>query len=465
VFPLTRSTSRSRFFGLPFSPLQLFAAGEQGAWYDPSDLSTLFQNAAGTTPVTAVEQPVRLMLDKSGRGNHATAPSDAARPVLRGRVNLLERTEDFANAYWSVFQTTVTANATTAPNATLTADKLIETNSSGAHFIQRDITVVSGVNYTASVYFKKAERTFARLRLGTATNGGTQIGDLRIDLTTETVAAGTTPVGTSYSVTSVGNGWVRAELTVAASGTTLNFLPAILFDGSTNNYQGDGTSGIFIWGADLRVTNDGVNLPPYQRVTTSTDYDTAGFPLYLAFEVDDLMTVDSLVSGTSYFEGANAPFTVFAGARRNTTGAALALLNWSDNANATASDNDQVSLVFLAATNQVVGGIREYVPPSADKNAVAGTNAAPATHVITWDRTSTNGVVRLNGVAGTAVDQTQPAIGLALATIGAQRRGSNPDIGSYLNGRLYSLIIRGAASSAAQIAAAESWVNGKTRAY
>ena len=49
---------------LYFSPLSLFQAGEQGAWYDPSDLSTLFQDSAGTTPVTAVEQPVGLMLDK-----------------------------------------------------------------------------------------------------------------------------------------------------------------------------------------------------------------------------------------------------------------------------------------------------------------------------------------------------------------------------------------------------------------
>jgi len=42
----------------------LFVSGQQGVWYDPSDFSTLFQDAAGTTPVTAVEQPVGLMLDK-----------------------------------------------------------------------------------------------------------------------------------------------------------------------------------------------------------------------------------------------------------------------------------------------------------------------------------------------------------------------------------------------------------------
>ncbi len=48
-----------------FSPASLFLAGEPGAWYDPSDLSTLYQDAAGTTPVTAVGQTVGLVLDKS----------------------------------------------------------------------------------------------------------------------------------------------------------------------------------------------------------------------------------------------------------------------------------------------------------------------------------------------------------------------------------------------------------------
>ena len=67
----------------------LFAASEPGAWYDPSDLSTLFQDSAGTTPVTAVEQPVGRMLDKSGRGNHATQSTTTKRPVLSRRVNEL----------------------------------------------------------------------------------------------------------------------------------------------------------------------------------------------------------------------------------------------------------------------------------------------------------------------------------------------------------------------------------------
>ena len=71
----------------------LFSAGEQGAWYDLSDFSTMFQNAAGTIPVTTVGQAVGRILDKSGRGNHATQTTDTKRPVLQqdasGRYYLL----------------------------------------------------------------------------------------------------------------------------------------------------------------------------------------------------------------------------------------------------------------------------------------------------------------------------------------------------------------------------------------
>lgn len=55
---------------------------DNGVWFDPSDMSTLFQDAAGTIPVTAVGQPVGKVLDISGNGNHATQPITAARPTL-----------------------------------------------------------------------------------------------------------------------------------------------------------------------------------------------------------------------------------------------------------------------------------------------------------------------------------------------------------------------------------------------
>lgn len=69
--------------GVRFNPAYLFSSSEPGAWYDPSDLTTLFQNAAGTTPVTAAGQPVGRILDKSGRGNHATQATAASRPTYQ----------------------------------------------------------------------------------------------------------------------------------------------------------------------------------------------------------------------------------------------------------------------------------------------------------------------------------------------------------------------------------------------
>lgn len=68
---------------LEFNPLSLFKDDKQGVWYDPSDKSTLFQDVAGTVPVTKDGDPVALMRDKSGNGNHATQTVSAARPIYK----------------------------------------------------------------------------------------------------------------------------------------------------------------------------------------------------------------------------------------------------------------------------------------------------------------------------------------------------------------------------------------------
>lgn len=69
------------------SILDFFAHGESGLWYDPSDLLTLFQDSAGTIPVTGPGQPVGLMLDKSGNGNHAVQSVDSKRPILQQDID------------------------------------------------------------------------------------------------------------------------------------------------------------------------------------------------------------------------------------------------------------------------------------------------------------------------------------------------------------------------------------------
>lgn len=82
-----------------FQPSTLFGTGEQGLWFDPSDMSTMFQDSAGTTPVTAADQVVGLIRDKSGNGNHAIQATAANKPILRNTGALwwleFDGTDDF----------------------------------------------------------------------------------------------------------------------------------------------------------------------------------------------------------------------------------------------------------------------------------------------------------------------------------------------------------------------------------
>lgn len=66
----------------PFDLASLFPPGVAAIWIDPSDLATMSQDIAGTVPA-AVDAPVGRIADKSGRGNHATQATAAARPMLR----------------------------------------------------------------------------------------------------------------------------------------------------------------------------------------------------------------------------------------------------------------------------------------------------------------------------------------------------------------------------------------------
>lgn len=85
-----------------WTPTDLFVSGEQGAWYDPRDMSTLWQDTAGTVPVTADGQTVARMDDKSGLGRHMTQATAGSRPTFRDSGGVrwlqLDGTDDFLTA-------------------------------------------------------------------------------------------------------------------------------------------------------------------------------------------------------------------------------------------------------------------------------------------------------------------------------------------------------------------------------
>jgi hypothetical protein len=66
-----------------WTPANLFINSEPGAWYDPSDLATLFKDTGAADPVTADGDSVAVMQDKSGLNDHMIQGDPAKRPVYR----------------------------------------------------------------------------------------------------------------------------------------------------------------------------------------------------------------------------------------------------------------------------------------------------------------------------------------------------------------------------------------------
>jgi hypothetical protein len=572
---------------LPFSPIALFANGEQGWWYDPSNFATLFQDSAGTTPVTAVEQPVGLQLDlsqglvlgpelvtngdfsdgstgwtldaaatvsggtlnistaislvvasqsfsltagkmyevratctsrtsgaagigtKTGAtvsaftitaagdyrayifagtandgirvfstgagftgsidnisvkelpGNHRFQSTSANRPVVSARVNLLTKTEQFEDAVWQragvnrqilPFGSGSVVNATTAPNGTTTADLVVPNTTSAVHYVGSQANTSAAGTYKIICYAKPSGYSWILLQLGSGGNGaGTyfnvstgQIGSNRV--------YGTGFSASSPDITPVGDGWYLCEVVVTAT-AALGYADIVFSNGNGDanlTFAGNGTSGIFIWGADFRPTNQGVNLPAYQRVNTSTDYDSTGFPVYIKPNGSNQFMQTNSINFT-----ATDKMTVWQGVRKLTnTGQFIHELSASLGAN-----NGTFSLEIFTDT-------KIYA-------ASRGTNTADvATGVLS---------TTLTAVTTTQADISAPQILLRLngaqvaqstATQGTGNYGNYPAYfymrGGTLfpfNGNDYGSIARGAASTAAQITNGEAYINTLTKAY
>lgn len=160
--------------------------------------------------------------------------------------NLILQSQTFDNASWTKTAISVTANVTAAPDGTVTAEKIIESATTANHGIYQNITVVANVPHTFSIYAKAVERSWLLINAYT-TNSAL----VYFDLTNGTV--GSVASGVTASIQSVGNGWYRCFVT--RTPTTTVFEPNV--QTSTGNgissYAGDGTSGLFVWGAQLSV--------------------------------------------------------------------------------------------------------------------------------------------------------------------------------------------------------------------
>lgn len=390
---------------------------------------------------------------KSLAGNHATQATSTQRPTyginpITGTRNLLTYTEQFDNAIWSKTRSTISANSATAPDGSLTADKLVEDTTAASNHYVASLGQNIGAGGVFTIYAKAAERTKIGIRESSATGAyGT------FNLATGSVIDSGS--ATNVTATSVGSGWYRLQVAYSSS-SNVNFAIFILTDAYTTGnpnlftYTGDGTSGLYIWGAQLEL---GSTATAYQKVVSQYEVTEAGVQSvsYLAFDgVDDGMVTNTITPAIDKVQ-------VFAGVRKLSDAAVGVIAEMST----TTFNNGAFLLQGPSST------LTTYLWRSCGtSNATLSFNvSAPTTNVITGigNISGDFAALRING-AQVVQDTTDQGTGNYLAYplyIGRRGGSSLP-----FNGRIYSLITRfGTNLTDGQITSTESWVNAKVGAY
>lgn len=499
------SLAITNVLGGRLNPLSWFAAGEQGAWYDPSDLTTLFQDSAGTTPVTAVEQPVGLMLDKS-KGlalgaelvTNGTFDVDISGVTQVGGVGIIRDTSIFTtgglkltaiqpgnSGIYARISITTVVGATYSLSADLYAPAtnsaslscfLTATNTTGTEginisangVVQRKTCVFSATSTTTLIrayimnhgisygttgdvayYDNISVKQIAGNHAFQATAGNRPLLSARVNLLLATATLSTqsvTSLATNYTLSFTGTG------TVTLSGTATGVLSA----GSNAFTATAGTLTLTVSGsvtlASLRPTNSGALLPPYQRVNTASDYDTVGFPLYLKAN-----GTSSAMATNSIDFSSTDKMTVVTGVRK-LSDATRGMIGELSSSLDTNNGSFNISGSFPNATANYRYESKGTLVSSAD----CGTGyIAPINNVLTTQSyiATDSDSMRVNGtlVATSPADQGAGNFGNYPFYLFA-RAGTS----LFLNGQFYGAIIRGAQSDTASITQTENYMATKT---
>jgi hypothetical protein len=481
------SLAITNVLGGRLNPLSWFAAGEQGAWYDPSDLTTLFQDSAGTTPVTAVEQPVGLMLDKSkglalgaelvtngdfsngttgwNSGNGSSLSNTSNALIITGAAGYGYGYQSLTLEVGKTYKISWNIVATSSTPTYLQ----VSTTIGGANMLNK---VNDGTGYMSAIFTATAIVVYANFLTASPTSSVLTIDNISVKqiagnhafqatagnrpllsartnilLATATLATqSVTSLATNYALSFTGAG------TVTLSGTATGVLSA-----GTNTFTATaGTLTLTVSGsvtlADLRPTNSGALLPPYQRVNTASDYDTVGFPLYLKAN-----GTSSAMSTNSIDFSSTDKMTVVTGVRK-LSDATRGMIGELSSSLDTNNGSFNISGSFPNATANYRYESKGTLVSSAD----CGTGyIAPINNVLTTQSyiATDSDSMRVNGtlVATSPADQGAGNFGNYPFYLFA-RAGTS----LFLNGQFYGAIIRGAQSDTASITQTENYMATKT---
>jgi hypothetical protein len=228
------------------------------------------------------------------------------------------RSEEFDDASWGKVNSSISANQTTAPNNTLTSDKIIEDSTTGLHYIQQSISHTSGVVYSVSFFAKAGERTAICLQTGTSLN--TNLGNTGQFVSLITGEPLNSLSGVTVTTQLIAGFW-RIKITFTAASTSTSNIFILLAIGTSVNYAGDGTSGLFLWGAQLEAAPTASSYIPtvastVTRVADVVSKDSTNFvgtteaTIARFFNGDKIADVYSGGEKVSYVNGvAQAPVT------------------------------------------------------------------------------------------------------------------------------------------------------------
>lgn len=180
------------------------------------------------------------------------------------RTNIVTNSENFGDASWAKLRSTITNNAVVAPDGTTTADKLVcDSTANISHYFNSPYYTYTG-QVVCSVHVKPAE--FNHVVIQIIKNGGAGYAspsDLVVNLIDGTYTGG---VGGDPTVDRLKDGWVRISIKSNDDTATSVAMRALLYNGTSIIFNGDGTSGIYVWGAQIEV---GDYLSSYIPTTTA----------------------------------------------------------------------------------------------------------------------------------------------------------------------------------------------------